>query len=132
MENKKPRFTTIDEYIALFPEDTQKILQEVRATIKATAPEAKETIKYLMPTFTLKGNLVYFACWKNHIGFYPPISDSAPFKAELARYEGEKGAIRFPLNEPMPLDLITRMVKFRIQEDLAYAEAKSHKSDKAN
>ncbi len=130
MENKKPRFTTIDEYIALFPEPIQEILQQIRETIRAAAPpEAKETIKYLMPTFTLKGSLVYFAAWKNHIGFYPPISDSAPFKAELAKYEGPKGAIRFPMSEPMPLDLITCIVKFHVEEDLAHAAKKSRKGE---
>ncbi len=127
MESNKVRFNSIDEYIATFPEEIRTILQEIRETIKAAAPDAKEKISYQMPTFDLKGNLVHFAAFKNHIGFYPTPSGIEAFKEELARYQGAKGSIRFPLDEPMPLDLITRMVKMRVAENLRKAELKSRK-----
>ncbi len=127
MESNKVRFNSIDEYIATFPEEIRTILQEIRGTIKAAAPDAKEKISYQMPTFDLKGNLVHFAAFKNHIGFYPTPSGIEAFKEELARYQGAKGSIRFPLDEPMPLDLITRMVKMRVAENLRKAELKSRK-----
>jgi uncharacterized protein YdhG (YjbR/CyaY superfamily) len=121
------RFNSIDEYIATFPEEIRTILQEIRATIKAAAPAAEEKISYQMPTFALKGNLVHFAAFKNHIGFYPTPSGTEAFKEEIARYQGAKGSIRFPLDEPMPLDLITRIVKMRAAENLKKAELKSQK-----
>jgi uncharacterized protein YdhG (YjbR/CyaY superfamily) len=127
MEGKKGGFDSIDEYIATFPKETQKILEELRATIKAAAPDAEEKISYQMPTFTLKGNLVHFAAWKNHIGFYPTPSGTQEFKDELLIYEGAKGSIRFPIEKPLPLDLITRIVKFRVAENLRKAEIKSSK-----
>ena len=127
MENNKVRFTSIDEYIATFPEDIQKILEELRATIKTAAPEATEKISYQMPTFFLKGNLVHFAAYKHHIGFYPAPRGIEAFKDELARYEGSKGAIRFPIGEPLPLDLISRIVEFRVAENLKNAEIKASK-----
>lgn len=127
MDSSKVRFSSIDEYIATFPEEIQTILQKVRETIKAAAPEAEEKISYQMPTFTLKGNLVHFAAFKNHIGFYPTPSGVEAFKEEIARYQGAKGSIRFPLDEPMPLDLITRIVKMRVAENLKKAELKSRK-----
>ena len=127
MESNKVRFNSIDEYIATFPEEIRTILQEIRETIKAAAPDAKEKISYQMPTFALKGNLVHFAAFKNHIGFYPTPSGIEAFKEELARYQGAKGSIRFPLDEPMPLDLITRMVKMKVAENLRKAELKSRK-----
>ena len=127
MENNKVGFTSIDEYIATFPEDIQKILEELRATIKAAAPEATEKISYQMPTFYLKGNLVHFAAYKHHIGFYPAPRGIEAFKDELARYEGSKGAIRFPIGEPLPLDLISRIVKFRVTDNLKNAEKKANK-----
>ncbi len=127
MESNKVRFNSIDEYIATFPEEIRTILQEMRETIKAAAPDAKEKISYQMPTFDLKGNLVHFAAFKNHIGFYPTPSGIEAFKEELARYQGAKGSIRFPLDEPMPLDLITRMVKMRVAENLKKAELKTRK-----
>ncbi|HEY0602263.1 MAG TPA: DUF1801 domain-containing protein, partial [Herpetosiphonaceae bacterium] len=119
--------TTIDEYIAGFPQDIQAILQQIRQTIKAAAPEAEETIKYQMPTFMLKGNLVYFAAFKKHIGFYPVPSGIEAFKDELAVYKQGKGSIQFPLDQPMPLDLISRIVKWRVQENLERAAAKARK-----
>lgn len=107
----------IDEYIAGFPEATQLILQELRTTISALVPEAREKISYQMPTFELSGNLVYFAGYKNHIGFYPGSSGVHHFVDELANYEHSKGTIRFPLDKPLPLDLIKRIVAFRVKEN---------------
>lgn len=113
----KTNFNNIDEYIAGFSNDVQKILEEIRVTIKQAAPGAEEAIKYAIPTFTLNGNLVHFAAFKNHIGFYATPSGSEAFKKELSAYKTGKGSVQFPLNEPMPLDLITRMVKFRVVEN---------------
>lgn len=127
MDTNKARFNSVDEYIATFPDEIQAILQEIRETIKAAAPDATEKISYQMPTFALKGNLVHFAAFKNHIGFYPTPSGVEAFKDELARYESAKGSIQFPLTEPMPLDLITRIVKMRVAENLQKAEQKSRK-----
>ena len=121
-KNKKAGFTSIDEYIATFPEDTQKILEEIRATIKAAAPDAKEKISYQMPTFYLNGNLIHFAAFKNHIGIYPTPSGTQAFKDEISMYQGAKGSIRLPIDEPMPLELIGRIVKFRVAESLAKAK----------
>ena len=120
----KANYKTIDEYIASFPEDTQKILEEIRATIKAVAPEAEEKISYQMPTFFLKGNLIHFAAFKKHIGIYPTPSGTQAFKDEISMYQGAKGSIRLPIDEPMPLKLISRIVKFRVTENLAKAKAK--------
>lgn len=120
MPTLKKRSTTIDEYIATFPKDVQRILEEVRHTIHKAAPGVAEKISYQMPTFTLNGRyLVYFAAWKHHVGFYALPSGHAAFKKELAPYKGAKGSVRFPLDEPMPLALIGRMVKFRVKEVLA-------------
>ena len=118
---------TIDEYIASFPADIQARLQQIRQTIRDAAPDAQEAIKYQMPTFTLKGNLVHFAAFKNHIGFYPAPSGIERFQAELAMYKGAKGSVRFPLDQPIPFDLITEIVRFRVNENLAKA-AKGKKS----
>jgi uncharacterized protein YdhG (YjbR/CyaY superfamily) len=124
MEIKKP-ITTIDEYIAAFPEETRKSLEVMRATIKKAAPEAEEKISYQMPTFVLKGNLVHFAAHKNHIGFYPTPSAIQAFESELSKYESSKGAVQFPMEKPLPLKLIGKIVKFRVAENLKKAEAKS-------
>ena len=112
------KFEDIDSYIASFPEETRKLLQQLRITISKAAPEAKETINYGMPTFTLKGNLVHFAAFKNHIGFYPTPSGIEAFKKELSGYVGAKGSVQFPLSKPIPFDLITRIVKFRVKESM--------------
>lgn len=128
MQSGGPGFNSIDEYIAMFPEDIQNTLQALRATIHAAAPDAEEKIGYQMPTFYLKGNLVHFAVFKNHFGFYPTSSGTEAFKDELSKYEGTKGAVRFPKTEPLPMDLISRIVKFRVAENLARAEAKSRKA----
>ena len=125
MKSSKVSFKSIDEYIATFPEAIQTILEELRATIKAAAPDAEEKISYQMPTFALKGNLVHFAALKNHIGFYPTPSGIEAFKDELSIYEGTKGAVRFPIGKPLPLELISKIVKFRVVENLKRAEEKS-------
>lgn len=127
MDGNKNGFNSIDEYIATFPEEVQVILIELRAVIKASAPDAEEKISYQMPTFALKGNLVYFAAFKNHIGFYPTPSGIQAFKHELSVYEGAKGSIKFPIDEPLPLDLISKIVKFRVVENLKNAGMKSSK-----
>lgn len=124
MDSNKASIQSIDAYIAAFPEDIQKILQELRATIHAAAPDAVEKISYQMPTFYLKGNLVHFAAFKNHIGFYPAPSGIEEFAKELSRYPGSKGAIRFPMDQPLPLELISRIVKYRAVENLKKAEVK--------
>ncbi len=116
MASTKPK--TIEEYIALYPQETQKILEQIRATIKKAAPKAEETINYGIPTFKLNGNLVHFAAYKQHIGFYPAPSGITAFKKELSVYKGAKGSVQFPLNQPMPLALITKIVKFRVKENL--------------
>lgn len=118
---------TIDDYVAGFPPDVQAILEKIRRTIRNAAPDAEETIKYRMPTFTLKGNLVYFAAFKKHIGFYPVPTGIEKFKRELAVYKGGKGSVQFPLDQPMPFDLISKIVKFRVKENLARAAAKGKK-----
>lgn len=128
MDGKRVAFQSIDEYIASFPADTQAILQTLRATIQAVAPDAQERISYQIPTFTLKGNLVHFAAFKTHIGFYPTSSARAAFPQELAQYEGAKGTIRFPIDQPLPLELIRTIVEFRVAENLGRAAAKSRKS----
>ena len=109
---------TIDEYISMFPARTQRVLRELRKTIKAAAPDAQETINYGIPTFALNGNLVHFAAFDEHIGFYPTPSAIVAFKKELAGYPGAKGSVQFPLDKPMPLRLITRIVKFRVAEQM--------------
>lgn len=113
-----------DEYIARFPEDVQTVLQKIRQTIREVAPDAKEVISYQMPAFHQQGNLVYFAAWKKHIGFYPPISAEAEFKQAVTMYEGPKGNLIFPLDQPIPYDLISKIVKLRVKENLARAAAK--------
>ena len=117
----------IDEYIASFSEDIQKILQQVRKTIQKAAPEATEKISYAMPTFHLDGNLVHFAAFTNHIGFYALPSGNREFQEELSHYKIGKGSIQFPLNEPMPTALIEKIVKFRVQENKAKASIKKKK-----
>ena len=127
MENKKVDFRSIDDYISTFPEEIQKLLEELRATIKAAAPEAVEKISYQVPTFDLKGNLVHFAAYKKHIGFYPTPSGIQAFKRELSIYESAKGSVQFPIDKPLPLKLIRRIVKFRVAENLKKGDAKSRR-----
>lgn len=115
----------IDEYIADFPKETQLILEQIRATIRKSAPEAEETISYRMPAYKQNGVLVYFAACKNHIGFYPTASGIANFKAELSGYKSSKGAVQFPIENPIPLDLIAKIVQFRVKENLNKSSKKT-------
>jgi uncharacterized protein YdhG (YjbR/CyaY superfamily) len=125
MKDDKAGFTSMDAYIASFPEDVQAILQDIRKTIKAAAPDATEKISYQMPTFYLKGNLVHFAAFKNHIGFYPAPRGIEAFQEALSKYKGAKGSVQFPIDEPMPLDLIRRIVEYRVADNLQKAETKA-------
>jgi uncharacterized protein YdhG (YjbR/CyaY superfamily) len=127
MRTKRTKAQNIDEYIADFPDDVQKILEKIRITIRKAAPDAEETINYQIPTFTLKGNLVHFAAFKKHIGFYPAPTGIEKFKKELSVYEGAKGSVQFPLDKPIPFDLIGKIVKFRVKENLERAEVKENK-----
>jgi uncharacterized protein YdhG (YjbR/CyaY superfamily) len=124
MESEKTPPRNVDEYIAGFPDEVQVKLEMLRATIKAAAPEAEEKISYQMPTFALKGNLVHFAAYEHHIGFYPASSGIEQFKAELSIYKGGKGSVQFPLDQPIPYDLIRKIVSFRVKENISRAEAK--------
>lgn len=117
-------FKNIDDYIKSFPEEVQQLLVQVRATIKKAAPNATEDIKYGMPTFVLNGNLVHFAAFKNHIGFYPVPTGIEAFKMELSVYKTGKGSVQFPIDEPMPLKLIEKIVAFRVNENEAKATKK--------
>jgi uncharacterized protein YdhG (YjbR/CyaY superfamily) len=128
MMTSKP--ATIDEYIATLPPETQKIMQQVRATIKEAAPGAEETIRYAIPTFVLNGNLVHFAAFKSHIGFYPTPSGAEGFKEALSVYKTGKGSVQFPLDQPMPLELITGIVKFRVAENTAVTHKKKNTGSK--
>ena len=127
MRTKPTTPKNIDDYIAGFPKDVQEILEKIRGTIREAAPEAEEKISYQMPTFTLKGNLVYFAAFDKHIGFYPIPTGIEQFKEELSAYKTGKGSVQFPFDEPIPYDLIRRIVKFRVKENLAKAAAKGKK-----
>ena len=118
---------TIDDYIADFSDDLQEILQKIRMTIREAAPDAEETISYQMPAFKLKGILVYFAAFKKHIGLFPPVTGDEKLMSEVAVYAGPKGNLRFPLDKPIPYALISEIVKFRVKENLARAEAKGKK-----
>jgi uncharacterized protein YdhG (YjbR/CyaY superfamily) len=111
-----PAATTIDEYIAEFPSNVQHKLQDVRRVIRAAAPDAEDAIKYRIPKFVLNENLVHFAAFDKHIGFYPTPSGIAAFKDELSAYHSAKGSVQFPLDEPIPLGLIRKIVKFRVKE----------------
>jgi uncharacterized protein YdhG (YjbR/CyaY superfamily) len=109
----------IDDYVDRFPKEVQQLLEKMRLTIKKAAPKAKETISYGIPTFTLDGNLVWFAAYKSHIGFYPRTSAIKAFKKELTAYKGGKGSVQFPFDEPLPLALVSRIVKFRVKQSLS-------------
>lgn len=117
----------IDEYIEGFPPDVQKILQKIRLTIRKEAPDAEEAIKYQIPAFVLHGNLIFFAGFKNHVSVYPAPRGDEKFKKELSAYEGGKGTVRFPLDKPVPFDLIRRIVKLRIAKNSESAKAKQKK-----
>jgi uncharacterized protein YdhG (YjbR/CyaY superfamily) len=120
MDASKRHFETMDEYINTFPEDVRAILNELRQTIREAAPEAEETISYQMPTFRLNGNLVHFAAFKNHVGFYPTPTGIEAFKDELSPYKGAKGSVQFPIDQPLPLSLIRRIVAYRVKENSAH------------
>ena len=121
------KFSTIDEYHAAFPADVQERLQLFRKTIKKVIPEAEEVISYNMPAFKFNGVLVYYAGYQNHIGFYPTPSGIEAFKKELSGYVSAKGSVQFPIDKPMPLDLISEIVKFRVEENLENAKTKLKK-----
>ena len=125
MEKQSPQ--NIDEYIARFPEDVQAKLEKLRATIHQVAPNTQEKISYQMPTFTLQGNLVHFAAYKNHIGFYPTPSGIEQFNERLSIYKSAKGSVQFPLDQPIPYKLVGEIVAFRVEENLAKAAAKRKK-----
>ncbi|MCM3630794.1 DUF1801 domain-containing protein [Paenibacillus glycanilyticus] len=117
MEANKTTYQTIDEYIADFPPDLQAILTKIREVIREAAPDAKEKISYQMPAFELNGNLVYYAAFKKHIGFYPTAGGIAAFHEELSGYKGAKGSVQFPLNKPIPYELIKRITEYRAAEN---------------
>jgi uncharacterized protein YdhG (YjbR/CyaY superfamily) len=128
MRNSQRAPKNMDEYIAGFPSDVQKTLEDIRVTIRKAAPGAEETISYKIPCFNLKGKyLIYFAAYKKHIGLYPAPRGVEKFKKELARYEGGKGTVRFPLDKEIPFGLISRIVKFRAKANLEKAKAKAKK-----
>src|SRR5687767_6074609 len=122
----------IDGYISQFPDDVQVILEKVRATIRRAAPDATEKMSYQMPAFKQNGILVYFAAWKKHIGLYPPISGDKALEKAVARYAGPKGNLQFPLEEPMPVALIERIVKLRVKQDAEKAAAKRSKKPRTS
>jgi uncharacterized protein YdhG (YjbR/CyaY superfamily) len=115
MNKKIPQ--DIDDYVGRFPKEVRQLLTQMRRTTRRAAPKAKEKISYGIPAFTLNGNLVYFAAFKNHIGFYPGAAAVAAFKRELSVYKGAKGSVQFPLDQPLPLALVARIVKFRVKQD---------------
>ena len=127
---KKP--ADIDGYISQFPPDVRAVLRDVRAAIRRAAPDAEETISYQMPAFRQHGILVYFAAWKKHIGLYPPISGDTAVEKAIARYAGPKGNLQFPLDEPMPLALIERIVRLRVKQDTEKAAAKRSKKPRTS
>ena len=127
MEGNKITYESIDDYISQFPPEVQVILETLRKVINESAPDAKEKISYQMPTFVLHGNLVHFAAYKNHIGFYPTPSGINAFKGELAEYKGAKGSVQFPLDKPLPYELINKIVQFRVAENIKKAEGKLKK-----
>ena len=126
MPGRKPE--SVDAYVSGFPPDVQTILGRLRTTVRSLLPDARETISYGIPTYKRNGAVVYFAAFKAHIGFYPPVRGDAALEKAVARYAGDKGNLRFPLDEPMPLALIERIVKLRVKQDAEKAEAKRKKS----
>jgi uncharacterized protein YdhG (YjbR/CyaY superfamily) len=122
--NRSSAPSTVDEYIATFPKDVRAILRKVRAAVRAAAPSAREVISYRIPALKQNGTLVYFAAFKHHIGFFPPIKGDAKLEKAAARYAGPKGNLRFPLDEPIPYGLITRLTRLRARQDLAATRSK--------
>ena len=126
MEAKQIKFDSIDQYIAAFPKGTQQVLEELRSTIKAAAPEVVEKITYQMPTFDLNGShLVYFSAWKHHIGLYPTPAGDEAFQEEISQYKSAKSSLNFPIDKPLPLELIRKFVKFRVAESIRNAQIRS-------
>ena len=121
---------TIEQYIAGFSPEIQSLLEELRSVIREEAPEAEETISYQLPTFKLHGNLIHFGAFKNHIGLYPTPSGMEQFREALSAYENAKGSVKFPLNQPLPWDLIREIVRFRVNENLEKARSKARKPRK--
>ncbi len=132
MENNQTAPKNIDEYIAQFSPEMQSIMQTVRKVIREAAPQASEKISWQMPTFYLHGNLVHFAANKSHLGFYPGASGVEHFTPELTEYKTSKGAIQFPYSKPLPIELIQRIVKFRVTENEAWASEKANKKKQEN
>jgi len=127
MKSKKTQFKSIDEYIATFPDNMQKILEELRSTIKAAAPDAGETISYNIPTFTLNGKyLIYFAGWKNHISLYPIPIGTDSFNKQVSKYAEGKGTLKFPMDKPLPMKLIAKIVKLKVAENRKSADKKKY------
>jgi uncharacterized protein YdhG (YjbR/CyaY superfamily) len=122
MNKKIPK--NFDDYVDRFPKEVQQLLKKMRLTIKKAVPKANEKISYGIPTFTLDGNLVWFAAYKSHIGFYPGASAIAAFKKALSAYKGAKGSVQFPVDEPLPLALVSRIVKFRVKQSLSKRKKK--------
>lgn len=127
MKNVQDSPRDIDEYIAGFPPNIREILEQIRITIREVAPDAEEAIKYRMPTFVLNENLVHFAAYKNHVGFYPTPSGIEKFKDELSSYKNAKGSVQFPIDKPIPLKLIRKIVEFRVKEIQAKTSAEKKK-----
>jgi uncharacterized protein YdhG (YjbR/CyaY superfamily) len=127
MKATTKKFKTVDEYLANLPGNTRAILKEFRKTIKQAAPQAEELISYNMPAFKLHGMLVYYAAWKEHIGFYPVSSGIEAFKKELSAYEAAKGSVKFPTDKPIPFNLVSKIVEYRVRENLTKASAKKKK-----
>jgi len=123
----RAQFATVDDYIAAFPAEIRRILRRIRATVRKAAPGAQERISYGMPSFTQGRTLMYYAAFTNHIGLYPPVKGDAKLRTEIARYANEKGNLKFPLDEPIPYALIGRIVKARVKENRATADARKKK-----
>jgi uncharacterized protein YdhG (YjbR/CyaY superfamily) len=126
MKGDRREYKTIDEYISTFPKNIQIILEELRQAIREAAPNAEEGISYQMPAFRLNGVLAYFAAFRNHIGFYPTSSGVTEFKEELSQYDVSKGTIRFPLDKPVPLDLVKKIIKYRVKENMGKSLSKTN------
>lgn len=131
MEEKKNAANTIDDYILQFPASVQTTLQQLRSVIKEAAPDADEKISWQMPTFVLHGNLVHFAAYKKHVGFYPGASGIEAFKNQLTEYKTSKGAVQFPIGKPIPYGLISEIVRFRVSENIKISQAKKHHKKKS-
>ena len=127
MKTKRMPPRNVDEYIGGFSPEVRSILEKIRATIREAAPDAEEIISYQIPAFTLKGNLVYFAAFKNHIGFYPPVKGDETLERKVARYAGEKGNLKFPLDQPIPYDLISKIVELRVMQNTTSGTTKRKK-----